>query len=166
VIKNMNIKNEYMKKNFYSKLPHDNYNLRFTNGIIKMKEFLSFLTVPVIKSTDNLGKCNGWTEYRNKEHSLIINGGKIYNKGGIEYLDNIQYGNRLDNPYNNYVNPFYIFDIMNEEGKKFFVDFYKEDIDNIIDKKQKEAEDLKKKLEFEEYNLYSIIEEKQILCSL
>jgi hypothetical protein len=42
------------------------------------------------------------------------------------------YGKNLDNPYNNFVNPFYIFDILNEDGKKFFLEYYAEDINIIL----------------------------------
>jgi len=48
---------------------------------------------------------------------------------GKEYLDHILYGKNLDNSYNNFVNPFYLFGIFNNDGKKFFLNYYSEEID-------------------------------------
>lgn len=94
-----------------------------------MDLFLSFLTIKVERSHDHLGSCTGWTQLHNKGCQLIVRGGIV---NGVEYLDSLQYGTRLSNPYNNYVNPFYLFDILNKEGKAFFLDYYADDIDTII----------------------------------
>lgn len=100
---------------------------------VKMELFLSFLTVDVERSRDHLGYITGWTQL-NGENRLVIGGGVV---NGVEYLDSIQYGNRLDNQYNNYVNPLYLFDIMTEEGKKFFLKYYQDDIKDMIEEKKR-----------------------------
>lgn len=89
-----------------------------------MKLFLSFLTVMTQKQKDFLGNCTGWTQHTG-DNNLIITGGMVNN---VEYLDHIQYGNKLDNKYNNFVNPFYLFPLMTDDGKKFFIDYYNDEI--------------------------------------
>ena len=113
-----------LKKEFYNKLDMDKIKINWNKNPIKMKDFLSWLTVPVEKSNDHLGACSGWTMYENKTLNLIVGGGIV---NGVEYLDSLQYGSKLSNPYNNYVNPFYLFDILTKEGRKFFMDYYAED---------------------------------------
>ena len=94
-----------------------------------MDLFLSFLTVEVERSYDHLGSSNGWTRLNNKQHRLIISGGVV---GDTEYLDSIQYGTNLSNSFNNYVNPFYLFDILTKEGQSYFLEYYADDIDTIV----------------------------------
>lgn len=94
-----------------------------------MKLFLSFLTVEVKRSSKHLGSDTGWTLLENNELKLKIGGGIV---GGKEWLDSLQFGNRLNNKYNNYVNPFYLLGILTEEGKQFFIEYYKDDIDKIL----------------------------------
>lgn len=92
---------------------------------VKMGLFLSFLTVKTWRQEgDFSGSDCGWTEIFG-DNGLIIRGGIVRD---VEYLHSIQYGKNLGNPYNNFVNPFYIFDIMNVAGKRFFLDFYRDDI--------------------------------------
>ena len=112
---------------FYKNLDKEKYKLvSWNEKMIPMELFLSFITVPLERSQNHLGSYNGWTKLFNKEHALEISGG-VYK--GKEWLADIQYGNRLGNAYNNYVNPFYLMDIMTNDGIAFFLDFYKEDID-------------------------------------
>ena len=118
-----------MNKKFLSKLDIGKIKINWNKRPIEMKKFLSFLKVDLEKSKDHLGYNNGWTK-RIGENNLIIYGGII---NGVEYLYNIQYGKNLDNLYNNYVNPFYIFEIINGEGKLFFLDYYKKDIDELLE---------------------------------
>lgn len=117
-----------LQKEFYSKLKSDKIKINWNKKPIKMDLFLSFLTVTVNESKDHLGSSTGWTRFENEEYKLIIGGGIIQG----HWLDSLQYGTKLDNPYNNYVNPFYLFNILSEEGKKFFVEYYKEDIDIVL----------------------------------
>ena len=111
-------------KEFYSQLPKDKTKINWNKKPIPMKLFLSFLTVETKKETDFLGSCTGWTQYTG-ENKLVITGGIV---NGNEYLDHIIYGENLDNPYSSLVNPFYLFAIMNKDGKKFFLDYYADDI--------------------------------------
>lgn len=114
---------------FYRKLKHDKIEINWNKNPIKMNLFLSFLQVEVIRSTNHLGSDTGWTQLRNDERQLIVGGGIV---NGVEFLDRLQYGRNLSNPYNNYVNPFYLFDILSKEGQRFFLDYYKSDIDKLV----------------------------------
>jgi hypothetical protein len=114
---------------FYSKLRKEKIEINQNRKPIKMNTFIPFLTVDVIPSRDHLGYDNKWTLYVNKELDLYISGGII---NGCEYLDSIRYKMKLQNPYNNYVNPFYLFDILTPSGQKFFVDYYASEFDKLI----------------------------------
>jgi len=132
------------KKEFFDKLKSDKVKINWNKNPIRMDVFLTFITVPLERSKDHLGYENGWTMLQNKEHKLIVGGGIV---GGVEYLDRLQFGVKLSNPYNNYVNPFYMFDVMTDEGKAFFVEYYKEDIAKIVEQNQSTLIFYKKKLE-------------------
>lgn len=120
-----------IKKEFYNKLPTDKIKISWNENPIKMDLFLSFLTVPVIRSNKHLGLDTGWTLFENKEHNLRVDGGIV---NSIEYLDSLSFGNKLSNPYNDFVSPFYLWEILNDDGRKFFVDYYESDISKIINK--------------------------------
>ncbi len=107
-----------LKEALYRKLSCDKIKINWNKNPVKMSEFLSFLTVEVQRSYDHLGATTGWTMLENKECKLKIKGGVV---GSIEYLDGIEYGTNLDNPYNNFVNPFYLFDILSKQGQLFFL---------------------------------------------
>lgn len=128
---------------YFSKISNEVTEFNHNKNPIRMDLFLSFLTVNVTRSTEHLGACNGWTELRG-ENNLQISGGII---NGVEYLNNIKYMQNLHNAYNNYVNPFYIFDLLTDEGKQFFVDYCKTDIDKIINEANNRLEAAKKQLE-------------------
>lgn len=130
-------------KLLYKQLPDDKIKINGNDNPIKMDTFLSFLTIDTEKSKDHLGSSNGWTRHLNEERDLIVQGGIV---GGTEYLDSIRYGRNLDNPYNNFVNPFYLEDIMTKEGVKFFFDYYKDEIREIILDKENDIKSLKEKL--------------------
>lgn len=117
------------KETLLGKLPYDRIKINWNKKPIPMDLFLSFLTIPTEISRNHLGRYNGWTQRFNKEHELIIRGGIV---GGVNYLDCIEYKKKLNNPYNNYVNPFYLFDIMNNEGKIYFLDYYEYDIEKEL----------------------------------
>ena len=112
-----------LKLELYKHLKDDKVKINWNKNPIRMDQFISFLTVELTRSRDHLGYENGWTLLENKD--LKIGGGIV---NGIEYLDRIQYGIKLSNPYNNYVSPFYLFDIMTDEGKAFFAEYYKDEI--------------------------------------
>ena len=155
--KTINIKE--LKESFYNKLKDDKIKINWNKKPIRMDLFISFLNVELIRSNDHLGSNNGWTKLQNESIKLYIGGGIV---DGVEYLDTLKYGEKLSNVYNNFVNPFYLFEIMNNDGQKFFIDYYKEDIDKIVksfeDKKsnaewnlkqaRKELIDIKAEVEF------------------
>ncbi len=119
----------YLLKEFYGKLPDDKIKINWNKKPIKMEKFLSFLTVPTTRSKDHLGSCDGWTKLKNKELNLSITGG-IINR--VEWLDHIQFGKNLANPYNNYVNPFYLWEILTKDGLDFFYEYYVDEITKRI----------------------------------
>lgn len=119
----------YLLKEFYGKLPDDKIKINWNKNPIKIDKFLSFLTVKTTRSKDHLGSCNGWTLHENKELFLYVTGGIV---NGNEWLDNIQLGRNLANSYNNYVNPFYLWEIMTEEGLDFFLAYYDDEITKQI----------------------------------
>jgi hypothetical protein len=144
-----------INKELYSKLSYDKIKINWNKNPIKMDMFLSFLTVEVVKSTDNLGICNGWTEYENKSINLIISGGFVREKQ-CEYLNSIRFGIKLQNPYNNWCNPFYIFDILTKEGQRFFVEYYRNDIVELMSK-------LDSSIAFKEKELHKMYDNKNII---
>ena len=151
-----------IKKEFYSKLLDDKIKINWNKNPIKMTDFLSFLTIQTTRSRNHLGSCNGWTLLENKEESLYISGGVI---NGVEHLDSLKFGKNLSNPYNNYVNPFYLWNILNLAGREFFISYYKNEFDEIRNKslnklnalkqKVKQAESIYTNIEREVYNLRS-----------
>lgn len=128
---------------FYKKLDYDKIKINWNKNPIEMTLFMSFLTVKVTKVEKHLGSDTGWTKYENKEHKLIIDGGWV---NQIEYLNRLQFGKNLHNPYQNYVSPFYMFEILTSKGKKFFLEYYKADIQNIKNTLDIEIEHLRSKL--------------------
>ena len=120
----------HLLKEFYGKLPVDKIKINGNKNPIEMDKFLKFLTVETVRSNDHLGSDNGWTKLENKELNLSVDGG-IVNK--TEYLDSIKFGNKLANPYNNYVNPFFLWEILTKDGLDFFFAYYENEITKRID---------------------------------
>lgn len=117
------------KKELYDKLDSGKIEIAQNKNPIRMELFMSFLKVPVVKIKDRLGSSTGWTRYENEEIGLVICGGRVR---GVEYLDSIQYKKNPSNKYNNYVNPFFIFDLLTNAGRKFFANYYETEILKII----------------------------------
>lgn len=128
---------------FYAKLDADKVKINWNKKPITMDLFLSFLKVEVIRSYKHLGSDTGWTKLLNNDLKLIVCGGVV---NGVEYLNSIQYGMRQQNPYNNYCNPFYLFPIMTDSGKAFFLDYYMSDIEALIEKSKEKVEHLELQL--------------------
>ena len=84
--------------NIKEKLKWDKIKINWNKNPIKMPTFLSFLMVEVTKSNDHLGSLTGWTLYYNKNLNLEIHGGWV---NDIEYLDGLEYGNKLYSKWNN-----------------------------------------------------------------
>lgn len=146
-----------IKKEFYDKLNTDKIRIQWNKNPIEMKLFLSFLTVDMTRSSNHLGSSNGWTKLENSEIKLVVGGGIV---NGKEWLDTIQYGVKLSNPYNNNVNPFYLFDIMSKEGRSFFVDYYKEEIEEIISRQKYYISSLKNDVRKAESLLEELVKEQ------
>jgi len=113
---------------------------------IPMEKFLKFLTIKTKLSRKILGGSNGWTERYNEAEKLVITGGVMR---GVEYLDAIEFGEKLQNPYNNYVNPFYIFHLMTSEGKAFFTRHYSDEIKKLIKGAKENVVEAKSQIERE-----------------
>ena len=129
------------KKELYGKLKSNKIEIANNSDPIRMELFMSFLKVPVVKIKDILGSSTGWTRYENEENGLVICGCRIC---GVEYLDSIQYKKNPSNTYNNYVNPFFIWDLLTNDGRKFFADYYKNEIMKIISDTKSALEAAKK----------------------
>ena len=119
----MNFNTSTILNNF----PGDKIKMNWNKNPILMEVFLSFLTVEVKKDEKCWGSENGWTQHTG-ENNLVVRGGVV---NRVEYLDSLQYGKNIDNPYNNYVNPFHLFTIMTKEGQRFFFDYYSSEIDKL-----------------------------------
>lgn len=135
-------------------LSWDRIKIIWNKNPIKMAEFLGFLTVKTEISRDNIGYGTGWTE-RVGPNGLIISGGWV---GGTEYLDTLQYGKNLHNPYNNYVTVFYLFEIMTEEGKFFFLNYYREDMKKKISEMEFNIENLESQITHKKESLKSSLD--------
>lgn len=129
-----------MNKSLMQKLDYNKFKINGSGGkgLIRMELFLSFLTVPVIRSNDHLGASTDWTKLTG-EDELIISGGVLGVRASgsverVEFLDSIKYKKKLHNNYNNWVTPFHIWEILNLEGKAFFSKYYKDDINAEIKK--------------------------------
>ncbi len=118
-----------LKRIFYDKLSTEKIKINWNKNPIRMELFLSFLTTNTERSHEHLGSTTRWTRLFNKENSLIVSGGVVE---GVEYLDSLQFGVKLSNLYNNYVKPFYLFEILTKEGQAFFLDYYADDIDTVV----------------------------------
>jgi hypothetical protein len=145
-------------------LDYDKIKMNWNKNPIEVDTLLRFLTVKVEASTNHSGSDNGWTRY-NGPDGLIIGGGWVslrYEDGTIKrvnYLDSIQYKTKLSNVYNNYVNPFYLFEILTDEGKVFFLNYYKDDIQKQFDSMKAKIEQTKVSLESQEKNLKETVSE-------
>jgi hypothetical protein len=154
---------EIANKEFYSKLSYDKVKMNWNKNPIKMDLFLSFITIPYTRRTDHLGYENGWTLIVNHDYKLKIHGGVV---NGIEYLDSIEFGEKLSNEYNNWVNPFYMSSILTSEGVKFFLEYYKADISEIINRNESAIVGYKNKITHCENALDSIHSEIKKLSNL
>lgn len=137
--------------NILKKLKSDKIKISWNKRPIKMDLFLSFLTADVERTFDHYGADNRWTQLLG-DNNLAIKGGKVTvgkwpDHKEIELLDSLSYKKNLDNPYNNFVNPFYLFEIMNQEGKDFFLEYYHDDIEKIKKDCIREFENAKSKME-------------------
>lgn len=153
-------KNEMENETLLRCLPNDKIKINWNERPIKMELFLSFLTIPIEIRKGHLGESTGWTQRVNKDLPLIIRGGKM--RGG-EYLDSIQYKEKLQNPYNNYVNPLYLWDIFTDEGKAFFLKYYEDDIAKVIKEKARRVEILQNQVIEAEAQLKSFREQLDAL---
>lgn len=87
---------------------------------IPMEQFLQFLTVDTKSNRKSF-----WVERSNEAENLVIIGGLRRSHDAVEeYLDTIEFDN-------NCVNPFYIWHLMNSDGKAFFAKYYREELDAL-----------------------------------
>jgi hypothetical protein len=133
-----------MSEPVYKHLKISTIQLNGCKNPIPMEKFLQYLTVKTKLSRKNLGFGNGWRERYNEAEKLVITGGVMR---GVEYLDAIEFGEKLQNPYNNYVNPFYIFHLMTSEGKAFFTRHYSDEIKKLIKGLNENVVEAKSKIE-------------------
>lgn len=75
----------------------------------------------------------GWGTFDSDCGTLVVHTASF--DGGC-YLDNVRHTSKANNPYNNFVNAIAYWNMLNENGRKFFLDFYREDILKIKTQKQ------------------------------
>lgn len=138
----------------YNLLKYKKIEFNWNKHPIKIEDFLNMITIPVESNTECLGYYNGWRSYENKDHNLIIRGGIVSGHGCL--LESIQYGKNLNNPYNNYVNPFLLNHILSNDGHNFFIEYYKDDIMKLIEEKEGAVDFHAKKLASEKETLSQI----------
>lgn len=68
----------------------------------------------------------GWGKYQSSDGSLII--GTACFDGG-EWLDTVIHQTRANNPYNGFVNAIAYWDMMNEKGHEFWLNYYSGEIE-------------------------------------
>jgi len=142
---------------FYSSLKSNKLNISGNKNLIKMELFLSFLRdVNLVRINKHLGFINGWTLLEDRELKLIVKGGII---NGVEYLESLEFGFHLSNDYNNFVNPFYLKDLLTNNGKVFFLEYYKEDIAKILQEQEKNIQLLEQRLKEESINYKNTLHE-------
>lgn len=116
-------------RSILKKLDRDKIKINWNKNPILMSDFLSFLTIDVETGTGHGGYDNGWTRRYGKD-GLVVRGGIVR---GVEYLDMLEYKKGLSDPYSNFCNPFFLCDILSKEGVSFFLNYYKDDIERLID---------------------------------
>ena len=105
---------------------------KFKSKRIELDLFLSFLEVPVIhlKTGRRNEHHNRHFVLINEKNGLHIGGLRVFSYGEAPstFLDSIQYEKARSSPWNCYTNPFGIFDLMTNEGKEFFAEYYEPEI--------------------------------------
>tara|TARA_B000000565_G_scaffold255758_1_gene237535 strand:+ start:51671 stop:52165 length:495 start_codon:yes stop_codon:yes gene_type:complete len=106
---------------------------------IEMKTFMSYFDIEFTEvEGDFLGKSNGWTRHENKEYNIEISGAYPRELRGVEYFNSVQVLRaKLDNPYNDFVSVFYLWNLLNPEGKAHFINAYADEITALKEKKQR-----------------------------
>lgn len=138
----------------YKLLPYKKLEFNWNKNPIKIADFIDMLNIEVVSNTECLGYWNGWRSYENIEHDLFIRGGIINGHGCL--LDSIQYKKKLQNPYNNYVNPLFLGELLTKDGFNFFIDYYKDDILSLLEKSEKSIDFHAKQLALEKEKISSI----------
>jgi hypothetical protein len=144
-----------MNEPAYKHLKISTISIRSKN-LIPMEKFLQFLTVKTKLNPKFLGGSNGWRERYNEAEKLIITSGVMRD---VEYLDAIEFGEKLQTPYNNYVNPFYLFPLMTSEGKAFFKELYSDEIKNLIKDTKANIAEAKNQIEREMADAMAMVKE-------
>ncbi|MDP5205477.1 hypothetical protein ORI99_00230 [Alishewanella sp. SMS9] len=127
-------------EDFKSKIKTETQMFRDKRGALTIEQFMSMLK-PEVSVSDRSISCTNWTA-RKGDNGLIICGGII---NGTDYLASLQYGIKLHNQYNNYVNPLYLEDILTIKGVKFFKNYYKDELTSLALHAESEAEHLRNK---------------------
>lgn len=88
-------------------------------------------------------KFMGWGRYVSDCGTLII--GTACFDGG-EWLDTVQHKINTNNPYNNFVNAFAYWELLNDKGKSFWLDYYKNEIILLKYERQSKISDFKSRI--------------------
>ena len=85
----------------------------------KFKSFFDNVAFTLVDSS------MGWSKWKSNCETLYV--GTASFDGGC-WLHAVQHKSKANNQYNNYVNAIAYWDRLNENGKNFFLEFYKEEI--------------------------------------
>lgn len=100
----------------------------FDKKLIEFKTLKDFLDESFKIKTN---WASAYTDWINKDETLEIGTVGIEGKS---YIDKIERGGFEQNPYNCYINGFGLWDILNKQGKEFFLKYYASELQDIKDK--------------------------------
>lgn len=86
----------------------------------------------------------GWGKYQSSDGSLII--GTACFDGG-EWLDTVQHNFKANNIYNSYVNAIAYWDMLNDKGKEYWMNYYSKEIIKLKAEKYAKIADFKSRIE-------------------
>lgn len=152
-----------INKDFYKRLTLGKIGIGWNKKPVEMDLFLSFLEIDVVEKDNPAYKVLEWTLYENEQYKLKITGKKVDSN---EYLYCINCRENLQKECHNFVNPFYLFDIFNDEGKQFFIDYYMDDILHLIDRQHEVVLDLQTKIDIEKKVYNDYVQEKELLLEV
>lgn len=102
----------------------------------------------------------GWYKYESSCKSLYV--GTAAFDGG-NFLDTVIHRNKANNQYNSYVNAIAYWDLLNEKGKSFFLDFYNKEILTTKALKYSKINQLKEQIEYIQQQILAIDKEVEAL---
>lgn len=126
-----------------SKLNDVGRNFNYRKKEITFDMFKSFM-VDGISFTQTNDGFMGWGDHVSSCGTLWVHTASF--DGGC-FIDNVRHTTKANNPYNNYVNAIAYWDLLNDNGKAFFMEFYKPDFNLLKAKISSDIASAKAKIE-------------------